>query len=251
MSKNDLKKELDYLYRTFAVVDFLQNDPLSIPHVFNTKQDIEIAGFFSAMLAWGQRPVILNNLIDLMNRMDNAPYQFVTQHQDSDLKVLLGFVHRTFNDSDLLFFIQRLKSMYSQFPDMEALFSNKHLEQGMNDLRNFFFNTEFCLTRAKKHLSSPQTGSACKRINLFLRWMVRSPKEGLDFGIWTSIKPSELFCPLDVHSARAARHFKLLHRKQDDWKSVLELTIALRKLDPQDPVKYDFALFGYSLSGIR
>lgn len=228
---------------------FIKNDPISIPHLFSKKQDIEIAGFFAAVFAWGQRVTIINKCKELLQLMDNAPYQFILEHEEKDLKKLQHFNHRTFQAADLFYFIDFLQQHYSRNKSMENAFAgginNKDVtvENGLNRFRTYFFSFPH-EKRTEKHIASPETGSSCKRLNMFLRWMVRSDDRGIDFGIWKNIAPSQLVCPLDVHVARVARSLGILERKQNDWQAAIELTEYLRTLDKHDPVKYDFALFG-------
>jgi uncharacterized protein (TIGR02757 family) len=254
MEKNltDLKKFLDKKVIQFNSLDFIQDDPVCIPHLFSKKQDIEIAGFFAAIFAWGIRKTIINKSKLLFQLMDNSPYDFCVNHTDEDLKKLEKFCHRTFNDTDLLYFVSFLKFHYSKNKSLEsAFFNNKTMSQSehtvensLNYFYNYFFSLEDIPERTKKHIASPQKNSSCKRLNMFLRWMVRNDNKGVDFGIWKKITPAQLICPLDVHVARVSRHFGLLQRKQVDWFAAVELTQELKKFDPQDPVKYDFALFG-------
>ena len=254
MRNSELKTYLDSLVRQYNHPDFIENDPISIPHQFSKKQDIEIAGFFAATFAWGQRITIINKSHLLMNLMDNAPHQFITQHEDTDLKRMQDFVHRTFNSTDLLYFIERLKQFYTQYKSLEVAFSNhlspndETVEKALIGFRDEFFAPEFAPRRTGKHVASPAKKSTCKRLNMFLRWMVRDDDAGVDFGIWKGIHPSRLMIPFDVHVERMARELNLLHRKQRDWKAVEELTGNLRKLDRTDPVKYDYALFGKSVN---
>jgi len=231
-------------------VDFIANDPISIPHNFSKKQDIEIAGFFASIFAWGNRTTIINKCKELLQRMDQSPHDFILQHHQSDLKRLLSFKHRTFNDTDLLYFIQFLKMHYERNSSLETAF-NKHLKKAevnvapaLDGFFRYFFSLPAVPERTKKHIAAPSKNSSCKRLNMFLRWMVRKDHKGVDFGIWKTISPSQLICPLDVHVARVARRFNLLERKQTDWIAALNLTENLKKLDQADPVKYDFALFG-------
>lgn len=226
---------------------FIQNDPISIPHRFSEKQDIEISGFFAAIFAWGKRSIIINKTSDLMQRMDNVPFEFITQHEDSDLKRLLGFKHRTFNDTDLLYCVDFMKRHYARYNSLEDAFRGKTMEERLNYFNSYFFTSSEAPTRTQKHIPSPNRKSACKRINMYLRWMVRKDDRGVDFGIWNNIKPSELICPLDLHVERAAKALGLLTRDKTDWKAAIELTENLRKFDKNDPVKYDFALFGLSI----
>ena len=250
--KASLKIFLDNKVDEYDQPSFINNDPICIPHSFSKKQDIEIAGFFAAIFAWGNRTTIINKSRELMQLMDNAPHQFIVTHEVPDLKRLLGFKHRTFNTTDLLYFIEFFKHHYSNNKSLEPAFFNSQtihqpgniIENGLNHFYNYFFSLEDSPARTVKHIASPQKNSTCKRLNMFLRWMVRRDKHGVDFGIWRKITPAQLICPIDVHVARVARHFKLLDRKATDWQSALELTANLRSLDENDPVKYDFALFG-------
>ncbi len=249
---NDLKKFLDRKVIEFNNPAFIKDDPVCIPHIFSKKQDIEIAGFFAAVFAWGIRKTIINKSKLLMQLMDNSPYDFCINHSDEDLKKLVGFCHRTFNDTDLLYFISFFKFHYSKNNSLEVAFFNnktiKHsdhvVEYSLNHFYQYFFSLEDVPQRTKKHAASPQRNSSCKRLDMYLRWMVRNDNKGVDFGIWKKISPSQLICPVDVHVARVAKHFNLLKRKQVDWQAAIELTEELRKFDKNDPVKYDFALFG-------
>ena len=251
-SLNDLKSFLDKKVIQFNNPSFIKDDPVCIPHLFSKKQDIEIAGFFAATFAWGIRKTIINKCKLLMQLMDNAPYDFCVNHTDNHLKKLEGFCHRTFNDTDLLYFVSFLKSHYSKHKSLESAFFNKEtmkqsdhvVEVSLNYFYQYFFSLEDVPQRTKKHIASPQRNSSCKRLNMYLRWMVRNDSEGVDFGIWKKISPSQLICPVDVHVARVSKHFNLLKRKQVDWQAAIELTNELRKFDASDPVKYDFALFG-------
>lgn len=246
----DLKAFLDEKVDRYNRPAFIENDPISIPHSFVKKQDIEIMGFFAAVLAWGQRPTIINKCRELAQRMDGEPHQFVTQSSDNDLKQLLGFKHRTFKDTDLLYFVDFLKRHYAQFDSLEDAFVGKDVidvESALFHFRKTFFDSPDAPSRTRKHISSPAQKSACKRLNMFLRWMVRHDERGVDFGIWKRLKTKDLICPLDLHVDRAARHFGMISRKQTDWQTALELTETLRSFDPNDPVKYDFALFGISV----
>lgn len=233
--------------------NFVADDPISIPHSFSKLQDIEIMGFWASMLAWGQRKTIINKCKELVERMDGSPYDFILNHTDNDLKAIEGFKHRTFNDTDALYFIAFFKHHYSNHTSLESAFqvspTDETVEQGLIHFNKYFFSLEDAPNRTRKHLASPLKKSACKRLNMYLRWMVRQDELGVDFGLWQNIKPSQLVCPLDVHVDRVARKLKLLTRPQSDWKAAAELTANLRKLDPTDPVKYDFALFGLGLEG--
>lgn len=245
---SDVKLFLDEMVKKYNRVDFIEHDPIQIPHLFSRKQDIEIAGFFAATLAWGQRKTIINKCKELMTLMDNDPYSFILHHQESDLKPFLLFKHRTFNATDTLYYIEWLSWYYKNNQSLENAFhitaADETVERGLINFHNLFFSLEDFPQRTKKHLPTPERNSTCKRINMYLRWMVRKDKQGVDFGIWKSISPSQLICPCDVHVDRVARKLKLIKRKPTDWQTALELTSALRKLDPADPVKYDFALFG-------
>lgn len=246
----DLKSLLDKKVEQYNNSSFISNDPISIPHLYTKQQDIEIMGFFASIFAWGQRKTIINKCHDLASRMDNAPFQFITQHEESDLKALVGFKHRTFNDSDLLYFISFFRHHFQSHDSLEeAFFPNNgmSIEDGLNYFYNYALSAPDMLTRTRKHISAPSKHSACKRLNMFLRWMVRKDDKGVDFGIWDKIKPKDLICPLDVHVKRTARMLNLLTRDKDDWKAAIELTKNLSMLDANDPVKYDFALFGISI----
>jgi uncharacterized protein (TIGR02757 family) len=246
----DLKVLLDDLVKKYNNSSFIEADPISIPHQYTLKQDIEITAFWTAILAWGQRKTIINKATQLFEMMDNKPYDFIRNHQSSDLKPFEHFKHRTFQADDTLYFIEFLKHHYSSNESLESAFidsENPGAEAGLNHFRTYFFSLNKHLRRTEKHITAPFKKSTCKRLCMFLRWMVRKDDNGVDFGIWNAIKPADLYMPLDVHVERVAREFKLLKRKQRDWKSVVELTENLRKIDPKDPVKYDFALFGYGV----
>ncbi|MCH6200887.1 TIGR02757 family protein [Aquiflexum sp. LQ15W] len=246
----DLKGFLDQKVDYYNRPGFIELDPISIPHRFSLKQDIEIAGFFAATLAWGQRKTIISKCLHLLEMMDNAPYQFILHHSESDLKPFLNFKHRTFNDIDTLYFIQFFSSFYIEYDSLESAFTkgwNEEVDIMSILLKNFhqyFFQSPFAPNRTKKHVATPERNSACKRLNMFLRWMVRKDNNGVDFGIWNTIQPYQLICPCDLHVDRVARKLGLVSRKQTDWSTALELTQRLREFDPVDPVKYDFALFG-------
>ena len=249
----NLKAFLDEKVAKFNQPDFITLDPVSIPHQFSRKQDIEIAGLMAAVLAWGQRVTIIRKCSELMQWMDNAPYEFILHHRERDLKRFEGFRHRTFNGTDALYFIEALKSIYREYSSLEEVFrvpsGDVTVEQGLINFHHRFFSLENDPHRTRKHLPTPERKSTCKRINMYLRWMVRRDLNGVDFGLWHKISPSQLVCPCDVHVDRVARKLKLIKRKQTDWFTALELTENLRKLDPNDPVKYDFALFGLGIEG--
>jgi len=228
---------------------FIDNDPISIPHRYTRLQDIEIAAFFSAILSWGNRSTIIRSAGQAMDLMDNTPYDFILHHREGDLQRLLQFRHRTFNATDLLFFIEFLHVYYQHFESLETAFSG-HLgeneptvEKALNGFRRMCFAGEFP-ARTEKHISSPEKNSSCKRLNMMLRWLVRKDQNGVDFGVWQSISPSQLICPMDVHVVRVARKLGLIQTDIVNWATALTLTDNLRKFDPADPVKYDFALFG-------
>ncbi|MEO6849160.1 MAG: TIGR02757 family protein [Mucilaginibacter sp.] len=265
----NIKAFLDSKVSQYNRPDFIKNDPVCIPHLFTSKQDIEIMGFWAATLAWGQRITIINKCKELIAMMDGAPYDFIMNHQEPDLKKLLHFKHRTFNDIDTLYFISFFRYHYSNHDSLEDAFilpniplvissdSEKSMKRQPDDLspiemylnhfRNYFFSLPDFPHRTKKHVSSPSQKSTCKRLNMFLRWMVRKDNCGVDFGIWSKIKPSDLIMPCDLHVDRVARKLNLITRKQTDWQTAVELTERLREFDPTDPVKYDFALFGLGI----
>ena len=243
----NLKEFLDIKSEEYNNTSFIENDPIQIPHEFKTKEDIEISGFLTATIAWGNRKSIINSSKRMMELLENDPHNFIINHSDNDLKSLLGFVHRTFNGYDFIQFVKSLKNIYCNHGGLEMVFFNhmkdNSLHNSIHQLKNIFFEIEH-LKRTRKHVSDPFMGSAAKRINMFLRWMVRKDNKGVDFGIWNSINQKNLSCPLDVHSGNIARKLGILKRKQNDHKAVLELDNSLRKYDESDPVKYDFALFG-------
>lgn len=247
MRKTELKEFLDAKVEYYNNPRFLDTDPLQIPHGFSRKEDIEISAFLTATIAWGNRKSIINNARSMMELLDYAPADFVKNHQEGDLEKLSGFVHRTFNGTDFIYFIKSLQNIYGQYGGLEQLFAknseSRSLQPTISTFKQIFFELPH-LSRTKKHISDPEKGSAAKRINMFLRWMVRNNNTGVDFGLWRSLRPSQLSCPLDVHSGNVARKLMLLTRKQNDAKAVSELDKNLRRLDPLDPVKYDFALFG-------
>ena len=275
----DLKAFLDSKVDQYNRLDFIENDPVAIPHLFTKKQDIEIMGFWAATLAWGQRVTIINKCKELIGLMDGAPYDFIMHHEESDLKRLLHFKHRTFNDIDTLYFISFFREHYRRNASLEDAFvpgnfmqsRTQHEPQGLsaqpltglrttagalvvnvvehslNHFRKYFFSLPDHPHRTMKHVSSPSQKSTCKRLNMFLRWMVRQDEKGVDFGIWHKIKPSDLIMPCDLHVDRVSRKLGLITRKQTDWQTAIELTECLREFDPSDPVKYDFALFGLGI----
>ncbi len=247
MTQNELKEFLDIKVIEYNQVHFLESDPIQIPHAFTQKEDIEISAFLTATIAWGNRKSIINNAKRMMGLLDHSPFDFIMNHTPSDLERFEGFVHRTFNNHDLVYFVQSLQHIYRFHGGMETVFASNvgidSVQRGISAFKKVFFELPH-QQRTTKHISDPLKGSAAKRINMFLRWMVRDASTGVDFGIWKKISPNQLSCPLDVHSGNVARKLGLLKRKQNDAKAVLELDTSLRKLDPNDPVKYDFALFG-------
>jgi uncharacterized protein (TIGR02757 family) len=244
---NDLKEFLDEKVQQYHLPNFIESDPIQVPHLFSKKEDIEIAGFLTAIISWGNRKMIIKNARSMMQLFDNTPYDFVMNHADSDLKSLDHFVHRTFNSIDLTYFIKALQNIYQNHNGLEdVLLIRDHsstYKKSISDFKQVFFELAH-LQRTQKHISDPMKNSAAKRINMYLRWMVRDGATGVDFGIWKKHHSSDLSCPLDVHSGNVARKLGILQRKQNDWKAVSELDNSLRSLDPNDPVKYDFALFG-------
>jgi uncharacterized protein (TIGR02757 family) len=250
MNEMKLKDFLDKKVDEYNQPSFIKDDPISVPHLFSKKQDIEIAGFFAAIFAWGNRTTIINKSKELMQLMDNSPYHFCLFHSATDLKGLLNFKHRTFNTTDLLYFIEFLKHHYSKYTSLEMAFTihGKTIEEMLTGFHHYFFSLEEVPARTRKHIATPERKSSCKRLNMFLRWMVRKDNKGVDFGIWKNISPSKLICPIDLHVARVAKRLNLFERTQTDWLAALELTEFLRTLDKNDPVKYDFALFGMGVN---
>ncbi len=251
--KDKLFSFLEDRVLTYNQVGFIEEDPIVIPHQFSKKQDIEIAGFLAATLAWGQRKTIISKCRELLAMMDNSPYDFVLHHSEDDLKPFLTFKHRTFNDLDTLYFIRFFSWFYQSHDSLEDAFTMRYKKDPdvmaslLMDFNSYFFSLPEAPRRTGKHVATPARKSACKRINMFLRWMVRNDDKGVDFGIWNTIQPYQLVCPCDLHVDRVARKLGLLHRKQTDWAAAMELTRNLRELDPKDPVKYDFALFGLGI----
>jgi uncharacterized protein (TIGR02757 family) len=247
---SDLKKLREFLDEKviqYNNPNFIEFDPVQIPHMYSKKEDVEISGFLAATISWGNRKSIVKNAKRMMELMGNSPYDFIMSHRDEHLKKMDGFVHRTFNSTDLLTFIESLKYLYQYHNGLEGIFTEHKttdsIQPAIHQLKKEFFNVPH-LQRTKKHLPDPLTGSAAKKINMYLRWMIRKDNAGVDFGIWKNISPSILSCPLDVHSGNVARKLGILKRKQNDAKAVRELDDVLRQLDSNDPVKYDFALFG-------
>jgi uncharacterized protein (TIGR02757 family) len=250
METKTLRAFLDRKVIEYNQPAFIEQDPVSIPHLFTKKQDIEIAAFFASIFAWGNRTTIINKSKELMMLMDGSPHDFICTHAEKDLKRMLQFRHRTFNVTDLLYFILFLQHHYKKSQSLESAFSkwmnkeDENIGKALTGFHDYFFSLQDAPVRTKKHIASPHRNSTCKRLNMFLRWMVRNDNNGVDFGIWKKISPSQLICPIDVHVARVAQRFNLVKRKQVDWLTALELTSNLKKFDSNDPAKYDFALFG-------
>lgn len=249
----DLYQLLEEKFQQFNTPDFIEDDPISIPHQFTLKQDIEIMGLFASVLAWGQRKTIINKCNELVQIFDSEPFEFILNHSENDLKALEKFVHRTFNSTDLLYFISFLNHHYKSNESLETAFlsetfaTDENIGNGLNAFKKRFFSLEYAPKRTQKHISSPLQKSACKRLSMYLRWMIRNDNAGVDFGIWTNLKPSQLICPCDVHVERVARKLNLLQSEKLNWNSAVELTNNLKEFDKNDPVKYDFALFGMGI----
>lgn len=247
---SDIKEFLDEKVYQYNRPAFIESDPISIPHRFNLKEDIEISGFLAATIAWGSRAMIIKNATRLISFMGNSPYDFILNHEEYHLERFNGFVHRTFNDVDLVYFIKAIKNLYMNYGGIENIFAKSvtsySTQSAIHEFKKLFFSLQHPI-RTQKHVSDPMTGSAAKKINMYLRWMIRNDQNGVDFGLWKSISPSILSCPLDVHSGNVARKLGLLTRQQNDYKSVQELDSKLRLMDSKDPVKYDFALFGLGI----
>jgi uncharacterized protein (TIGR02757 family) len=247
MTKTELKEFLDAKVVQYNNPKFIESDPIQIPHQFTLKEDIEISAFLTATIAWGNRKMIIRNAKQMMELLGNSPYDFIINHKEHHLNSLNNFVHRTFNSTDFVCFIKALQHIYNHHNGLEAIFSTyaraDSLQTAIHHFKTIFFEIKHP-SRTQKHISDPKKNSAAKRINMFLRWMIRKDTTGVDFGIWETLSPSQLSCPLDVHSGNTARKLGLLNRKQNDAKALYELDSSLRKLDAEDPAKYDFALFG-------
>ena len=247
LSKEEIISFLNYKSNQYNNIKFIETDPIQIPHLFNKKEDIEISGFLTSTIAWGNRKSIIKSAEKLIELLDHSPYDFILNHKKRDLDNLSHFVHRTFNNIDLIQFVKSLKHIYRNYNGLEEIFKTNikddSLQYAIHKMKKIFFEIPHT-NRTKKHISDPMRGSAAKRINMFLRWMVRDDTNGVDFGIWKSISPRYLSCPLDVHTGNVARKLGLIQRKQNDHKAVMELDKKLREFDLIDPVKYDFALFG-------
>ncbi len=247
ISKDEIKDFLDFKVDQFNNTSFIEHDPISIPHSYNLKEDIEISAFLTATISWGNRRAILNSAHDMMEIMGNSPYDYIMNLDDSYNNYTSNFYYRTFNAIDFNYFLKSLKNIYLNHGGLETIFTelNKQftLQESISRFKEIFFSLPH-ENRTEKHISDPLNGSSAKRLNMMLRWLVRIDKKGVDFGLWKQINPANLSCPLDVHSGNTARKLGLLNRKQNDSKAVIELDSALREFDPNDPVKYDFALFG-------
>lgn len=246
LSNNELKEFLDSKYEQYNQKKFIESDPIQVPHNFTSKEDIEISSFLTATIAWGQRKTIIKNSFKMMDLLDNSPYDYIINSTEKEIDKL-NIKHRTFNEIDFRYFIKKLKYIYKDYGNLENLFfeniEGNTMHKSIHNFKSLFFKNNYPL-RTTKHISDPFKGSACKRVNMFLRWMVRKDSNGVDFGIWNKISPSHLSCPLDVHSGRVARKLGILNRTQNDHKAVIELDNKLRIFDSNDPVKYDFSLFG-------
>lgn len=254
MEFQELKEYLDFKSDQYNNPNFIESDPIQIPHSYKIKEDIEISGFLASTIAWGNRKMIINSAAKMMNAMGNNPYDFVMNAKNEHIDSIDNIVHRTFNSEDFRYFIKSLKNIYVNHGGLEKVFSNNahlNLQDRISNFKKVFFEIDHPI-RTTKHISDPLKGSSSKRLNMYLRWLSRKDTKGVDFGIWKSISPSELSCPLDVHSGNVARALGILNRKQNDQKALQELDAALRKFDPTDPVKYDFALFGLGVfEGIK
>ncbi len=246
---SDIQSILEESYQRYHRAHFIADDPVSIPHRFDKKEDIEITALWTALLSWGQRKTIIDKATSLFGLMDDAPYDFIMNHHESDLSAFTDFKHRTFQPTDTLYFITALRRIYRKYESLEVLFTHEDLKEGINHFHKIFFDDHSAPVRTKKHLAAPYKNSTCKRIVMFLRWMVRRDSP-VDFGLWTEISPSQLFLPLDIHVERVSRSLGLLSRKTRDWHAVEELTTNLRAFDADDPSKYDYALFGLGVEGL-
>lgn len=245
----ELKRFLDSKVAFYNKAAFIAQDPICIPHSFTVRQDIEISGLFAATLAWGNRTTIINSCRKIMLWMDNEPYDFICNHKETDLKAFMHFAHRTFNTTDLLYFISFLQYHYAHYSSLEDAFAPEKkyreadTEKALVHFHNYFFSIEHP-ERTKKHVATPVRNSACKRLNMYLRWMVRTDNCGVDFGLWKKISSKQLVCPLDVHVARVAARLGLIPDIKSNWKNAVLLTNQLRLMNDADPAVYDYALFG-------
>ena len=253
-SQLTIKQWLDERVARWNQPSFIEGDPISVPHQYSKLQDIEIAGFFAAIMAWGQRVTIINKANELMKLMDDAPHDFLLHHSPKDRKRFYSFKHRTLQPDDVIYLVEVLQAYYKNHPSLEEAFT-LFLDEGHEDtyhalagFHNKLFDQPWVMERTRKHISTPERKSSCKRLNMYLRWMVRQDKKGVDFGLWKKISPAQLIIPLDLHVGRVARHLGLLERPQNDWQAAKELTMKLKEFDINDPVKYDFALFGEGIN---
>lgn len=245
---DEMRDFLEEKYQTYNRQAFIESDPIQIPRMFEESEDIEISGFLAATIAWGQRRTIISNMNRLLDRMNHTPHEFLLQSDEADLERFRDFKHRTFNGADCIFFLQSLKNIYEHHGGLRTLFEeaylkNRDVREALVAFHETFFEIPYP-PRTRKHVADIRKKSSAKRLNMFLRWMVRQDNRGVDFGIWKRIRPAHLYMPLDVHSGKVARELGLLKRKQNDWQAVEELTEKMRQFDPRDPVKYDYALFG-------
>ncbi len=253
--RSDIIEFLDQKVSQINTPDYIPGDPISIPHSYQKLQDIEITAFWTAMLAWGKRSIIINNSRALFDLMDGAPHDFILNHEEKDRQRFENFKHRTFQYTDTLYFLEFFQNFYREHDSLEDAFvrfldpDDEHVGPALIGFHELFFSLPVAPQRTRKHVSTPKRNSACKRLNMFLRWMVRKDEQGVDFGLWNQINPSQLLIPLDVHVDRVARKLGLLHRRQTDWKALMELMEVLRSFDPEDPGKYDYALFGIGVLG--
>ena len=254
LETNNIKTLFDQCVVKYNHIDFIYSDPISVPHRFNKPQDIEIAGFFAAIFAWGQRATIINKANEVMHLMNEQPFDFIVHHSEEDLRPMAHFVHRTFNGTDLLYFIKKLRDHYLEFDSLEDAFligqSTAYFDmyQSLSNFHQYFTHNDLCLPRTRKHIANPQKGSTCKRLLMYLRWMVRKDDKGVDFGLWRRIPLHSLMIPYDLHVDKVARSLGIITRSQSDWKTVVELTDFCKTLDTNDPVQYDFALFGLGVN---
>lgn len=253
MKKEELRELLDSLHDKYNSPDFVADDPISVPHMFEGREDREISGFLAATIAWGNRKAIVKSARRMVEFMGGEPYSFTMNASEDELQTLERYVHRTFNGHDFKDFVKALRRLYKEHGGLGGFFQDRYEESGdmrvaLSAFRREFFGCDHS-PHCEKHISSIDKNAACKRLNMYLRWMVRNDGRGVDFGMWTKIPSSALYMPLDVHSANMGRALGLLGRKQNDWKAVEEITASLREFDAADPVKYDFALFGAGIAG--
>ena len=253
MSREEMRELLERLHDRYNNESFIEADPISVPHSFTRPVDREIAGFLAATIAWGNRRAIVQSAHRMMRYMDNAPEDFVRNATETDMEYLRTYVHRTFNGVDFQDFVRGLRHIITEWGSVGNYFETRYEEHGdlrpvFSDFRRDFFAAEHD-AHCEKHLSSIDKGAACKRLCMYLRWFVRHDDRGVDFGMWRRIPMSALYMPLDIHTGRMGRNLGLLNRKQSDWKAVEELTASLRELHADDPVRYDYSLFGLGISG--